>query len=53
MFDKSNMRIDKTNRAAGSGANEIDYGLITDLSPKPLKRAFNILITDILTFFIA
>jgi hypothetical protein len=29
IFDKSNLRIDKTNRAAGSGANEVDYGLLT------------------------
>jgi len=27
IYDKSNLRIDKTNRAAGSGANEIDFGV--------------------------
>lgn len=27
VYDKSNLRIDKTNRAAGSGANEIDFGV--------------------------
>lgn len=27
IYDKANLRINKTNRAAGSGANEIDYGL--------------------------
>ena len=27
VYDKSNMRINKTARAAGSGANEIDFGL--------------------------
>jgi len=29
VYDKANLRIDKTNRAAGSGANEIDLGLST------------------------
>lgn len=29
VYDKSNLRVDKTNRAAGSGANEIDLGLST------------------------
>lgn len=27
VYDKSNLRIDKTNRAAGSAANEIDFGV--------------------------
>jgi hypothetical protein len=27
VYDKANMRIDKTARAAGSGANEIDFGV--------------------------
>lgn len=27
VYDKSNLRIDKTNRAAGSGANEVDFGV--------------------------
>lgn len=27
IYDKSNLRIDKTARAAGSGANEIDFGV--------------------------
>jgi len=27
VYDKSNLRIDKTDRAAGSGANEVDFGL--------------------------
>lgn len=27
IYDKSNLRIDKTNRAAGSAANEIDFGV--------------------------
>lgn len=27
VYDKSNLRVDKTNRAAGSGANEIDVGM--------------------------
>lgn len=29
IYDKSNLRIDKTLRAAGSGANEVDFGLST------------------------
>lgn len=29
VYDKSNLRIDNTERAAGSGANEIDFGLTT------------------------
>ncbi len=29
IYDKNNLRIDKTNRAAGSGANEVDFGLST------------------------
>lgn len=29
IYDKSNLRIDKTLRASGSGANEIDFGLTT------------------------
>lgn len=29
VYDKSNLRVDKTARAAGSGANEIDFGLST------------------------
>lgn len=29
IYDKSNLRIDNTNRAAGSGANEVDFGLTT------------------------
>lgn len=27
VYDKSNLRVDKTNRAAGSAANEIDFGV--------------------------
>ena len=27
IYDKSNLRIDKTNRSAGSGANEVDFGV--------------------------
>lgn len=27
IYDKSNLRVDKTNRAAGSAANEIDFGV--------------------------
>ena len=27
IYDKSNLRVDKTNRAAGSPANEVDFGL--------------------------
>lgn len=30
IYDKSNLRIDATTRAAGAGANEIDFGLSTD-----------------------
>lgn len=29
IYDKSNLRVDKTNRAVGSGANEVDFGLST------------------------
>lgn len=29
VYDKANLRINKTTRAAGSGANEIDFGLST------------------------
>jgi len=29
IYDKSNLRIDATTRAAGAGANEIDFGLST------------------------
>lgn len=29
VYDKANLRVPKTNRAAGSGANEVDYGLST------------------------
>lgn len=29
VYDKSNLRIDKSLRAAGSGANEVDFGLST------------------------
>lgn len=29
VYDKANLRIDRTERAAGSGANEIDFGLTT------------------------
>ena len=29
VYDKANLRINKTTRAAGSGANEIDFGLTT------------------------
>lgn len=29
VYDKANLRINKTDRAAGSGANEIDFGLTT------------------------
>lgn len=29
IYDKANLRVDKTNRAAGSGANEVDFGLTT------------------------
>lgn len=29
VYDKANLRVDKTNRAAGSGANEVDFGLST------------------------
>src|SRR5665213_1311604 len=27
IYDKSNLRIDSTTRAAGSGANEVDFGV--------------------------
>ena len=29
VYDKANLRVDKTNRAVGSGANEVDFGLST------------------------
>lgn len=29
VYDKANLRIDRTERAAGSGANEVDFGLST------------------------
>ncbi len=29
VYDKANLRVDKTTRAAGSGANEVDFGLST------------------------
>jgi len=29
VYDKANLRVDKTNRSAGSGANEVDFGLST------------------------
>lgn len=29
IYDKANLRVDKTTRAAGAGANEVDFGLTT------------------------